>query len=372
MTLMNNSLVKTLTEWAGDNAWVVQVFAVVFLVLLLNLAARILVRRLHVKLQANKTPWDDAVVDALQRPLNVLIWIVGVAFAADIVRAETDAPVFSAIAPLRDVGVIVVIAWFLLRLTRNMQQNILLRNREREEPIDETTVDAMGKLVSASIMITAVLVMLQTLGFSISGVLAFGGIGGIAIGFAAKDLLANFFGGLMIYLDRPFSVGDWVRSDDREIEGTVEHIGWRLTRIRTFDKRPIYVPNGIFSSIAVINPSRMTRRRIYETIGIRYDDVAKLPAILDDIRRMLVDHPEIDKEQTLMVNFNSFGPSSLDFFIYTFTHTTVWTRFHEIKQDVLLKISDIIVAHGAEIAYPTSTLHTPDLEPGVIRAAEPG
>ena len=163
-----------------------------------------------------------------------------------------------------------------------------------------------------------------------------------------------------------------MRSEDREIEGTVEHIGWRLTRIRTFDKRPIYIPNGIFSTIAVINPSRMTRRRIYETIGIRYDDIARLPAILDDIRQMLLDHPEIDNSQTLMVHFNSFGPSSLDFFIYTFTHTTVWTRFHEIKEDVLLKISDIITAHGAEIAFPTQTVHTPELVSSDIHATNTG
>ena len=162
------------------------------------------------------------------------------------------------------------------------------------------------------------------------------------------------------------------RSDDREIEGTVEHIGWRLTRIRTFDKRPIYIPNGIFSNIAVENPSRMTRRRIYETIGIRYDDVRELPAILEDVRQMLMEHADIDNTQTLMVNFNSFGPSSLDFFVYTFTHTTVWTDFHAIKQDVLLKISDIIHAHGADIAYPTSTLHLQGLEQAVANAARPG
>ncbi|MGB5260684.1 MAG: hypothetical protein WBO34_09200 [Gammaproteobacteria bacterium] len=116
----------------------------------------------------------------------------------------------------------------------------------------------------------------------------------------------------------------------------------------------------------------MTRRRIYETIGIRYDDIDRLPAILDAIRQMLLEHVEIDDSQTLMVNFNSFGPSSLDFFVYTFTHTTVWTRFHEIKQDVLLKISDIIHAHGAEIAYPTSTVHAPALELAIAHAPQPG
>jgi MscS family membrane protein len=198
---------------------------------------------------------------------------------------------------------------------------------------------------------------MQTLGFSISGILAFGGVGGIAVGFAAKDLLSNFFGGLMIFLDRPFAVGEWICSPDRSIEGTVEKIGWRLTVIRTFDKRPLYVPNSTFASIAVENPSRMSHRRIYETIGIRYEDGAKMGAIVEEVKAMLLEHEEIDTTQTLIVNFNSFAASSLDFFIYTFTKTTNWVHYHEVKQDVLLRVMQIIEQHGAEIAFPTSTIH---------------
>jgi MscS family membrane protein len=290
----------------------------------------------------------------------VLIWLLGITFAAQIVGEQTDASIFGITDEVREVGVIAAIAWTLVRFVNFAEQNVLARSTAEGETIDRTTADAIAKLLRVSILITATLVVLQTLGFSISGVLAFGGIGGIAVGFAAKDLLANFFGGLMIYLDRPFAVGEWIRSPDREIEGTVEKIGWRLTQIRTFDKRPLYVPNSAFASIAVQNPSRMSNRRIYETIGVRYDDVAVLPGIVRDVESMLREHPAIDAEQTLMVNFNTFGPSSLDFFIYTFTRTTRWVEFHQIKQDILFRISDIIAAHGAEIAFPTSTIHLAD------------
>jgi MscS family membrane protein len=101
----------------------------------------------------------------------------------------------------------------------------------------------------------------------------------------------------------------------------------------------------------------MTNRRIYETVGVRYVDVHKMQAITDAVKQMLIDHEEIDNTKTMIVNFNKFGPSSLDFFIYTFTKTTEWIRFHEIKQDVLLKVSEIIAQQGAEIAFPTRTLH---------------
>ena len=206
-------------------------------------------------------------------------------------------------------------------------------------------------------LVTGVLLVMQALGFSISGVLAFGGIGGIAVGFAAKDLLANFFGALMIFMDRPFAVGDWIRSPDKEIEGTVEEVGWRLTRIRTFDQRPLYVPNSTFATLTVENPSRMLNRRIHETIGLRYDDMDAMPAVVSEVEAMLKSHPDIDQAATLMVNFVTFGPASLDFFIYTFTRTTVWEEYHQVKQDVLLKTAEIIERHGAEIAFPTQTLH---------------
>ncbi|MCZ6558546.1 MAG: mechanosensitive ion channel family protein [SAR324 cluster bacterium] len=264
---------------------------------------------------------------------------------------------FTLVPALRGLGVITAFAWFMILLVKNGESAYLETERSGEAAVDRATVNAFAKLLRISIFITAGLVALQNIGFSISGVLAFGGIGGLAVGLAAKDLLANFFGTLMLFLDRPFVVGDWIRSPDKEIEGTVEHISWRLTRIRTFDKRPLYVPNAIFSIIAVENPSRMTHRRIYETLGIRYEDASKMEAITAAVEEMLRSHPGIDSSQTLMVNFTSYASSSLDFFIYTFTKTTDWAQFHKVKQDVLLRVNAIIADHGAEIAFPTSTLH---------------
>ena len=159
------------------------------------------------------------------------------------------------------------------------------------EPVDKHTAEAIGKLVRLAVMITAALVILQTLGFSITGVLAMGGVGGIAVGFAAKDLLANFFGALIVYLDRPFVVGDWIRSPDRNIEGTVEKIGWRVTVIRNFESRPIYVPNAVFTSIIVENPSRMANRRIYETIGLRYSDLTSMDKVVSEVISQSRDDP---------------------------------------------------------------------------------
>jgi MscS family membrane protein len=264
-----------------------------------------------------------------------------------------------------------MITWFVLRFVRLYESQYVVQRTEAGAAVDHTLVAAIGKLVRAAVLITAVLIGLQTLGINIAGLLAFGGVGGIAVGLAAKDILANVFGGLTIYLDRPFAVGDWIRSPDQEIEGTVEDIGWRRTVIRTFDKRPLYVPNSAFTTISVENPSRMSHRRIKETIGVRYDDMRKVGPIVKDIRDFLIGDPDIDDRETLMVNVDEFGASSVNFFIYTFTHTTVWTEYHAVKQRVMLRIAQIIEQHGAEIAFPTTTIHVPDGLALRERGAEP-
>jgi MscS family membrane protein len=267
-----------------------------------------------------------------------------------------DSPLQGLIDPINRLALIFLGSLFVVRFIKRAERN-LLHPDYMSKPIDETTVRAVGKLLRATVIITAVLIGMQLFGYSISGLLAFGGIGGIAMGFAAKDLLANFFGGLMIYLDRPFSVGEWIRSPDQEIEGTVEDIGWRLTRIRTFDMRPLYIPNAVFANISVENPSRMSNRRINETLGIRYEDIHSMDSIVAAVTAMLLAHPDIDAKQTMIVNFNKFNASSVDFIVYTFTKTTDWIDFHKIKQDVLLRVASIVADHDAEIAYPTSTIH---------------
>ena len=332
------------------DGWILNVFAVIFIALLFDFMQRKIFRRLQTQLEKTPNLWDDAFIHSIIKPLSLLIWISGFAVAVEIAKLEYAFKIF-------EVGIIIVISWTLIRFISFVEVNIIEQQNIKGTTVDRTTADAISQLLRVSVIITSLLVGLQTLGFNISAILAFGGIGGIAVGFAAKDLLANFFGGLMIYLDRPFSVGDWIRSPDRDIEGTVEKIGWRLTLIRTFDKRPLYIPNSMFASISVENPSRMTHRRIYETIGVRYADGKHLPAIVNDIKEMLLNHPEIDSKQTLMVSFNQFAASSLNFFVYTFTKTTNWIKFHEVKQDVLFKITQIVESHGAQMAFPTSTIH---------------
>lgn len=349
-----------LLQFVDDKAllWV-EIFLLIFAALLIGYLINRLILFLEQRASLTQTVWDDAFLEASRKPAVWLVWIVGVNFAAALAARKTGSDWYEPIVHANRVAVIFLITLFAVNLIKRAESN-LVNPRFVSEPMDATTVRAVGKLLRATVIITALLITMQLLGYSVSGVLAFGGIGGLAVGFAAKDLLANFFGGLMIYLDRPFSVGDWVRSADKEIEGTVEDIGWRLTRIRTFDQRPLYLPNAIFNTIGVENPSRMLNRRIYETVGVRYADISRLKAIIGEIKAMLEEHDAIDTSRTLIVTFNKFAASSLDIMIYTFTKTTQWVEFHSVKQDILFRIAGIIEHHGAEIAFPTQTVHLPD------------
>ena len=342
--------------------WGLELLAIVTFTLLLRYLCLRMLKTAQKQAAKTANPWDDALLESLRAPLGWFIVVMGLIWAVEMSAGYVDSELFSGgnLGILRQLTFIGLGTLFLVRFIGLGEANFLASSKSKSgskgQPTDSTTVHALAKLLRLSVVITAVLVALPTLGIEITALLAFGGVGGIAVGFAAQDLLANFFGGLMIYLDRPFAVGDWIRSPDRQIEGTVESIGWRITVVRTFDKRPLYVPNSVFTKLAIENPSRMSNRRIHETIGLRYEDAAKMGEIVQDVKAMLQQHSEIDKEQTLIVNFNGYGASSLDFFIYAFTRTTNWIKFHEVKQDVLLQIIGIVHGHGADFAFPTTTV----------------
>lgn len=354
-----NQLLQWPNVETSTDIWLTQLFIIVLCTVSVNFILMRVIDVLDRLINKTETLWDDALLEAARIPVRLVFWVIGLSVSVELLQAVTEeANALFELAPkIRQIAFILIIAMFLNRFISYTEKNLIDPARMRK-PMDQSTAAAIAKLLRASVIITAVLIILQTLGYSISGVLAFGGIGGMAVAFAAKDLLANFFGGMMVYLDKPFRVGDWVRSPDRSIEGTVEHIGWRLTCIRTFDQRPLYIPNAMFTSVVLENPSRMFNRRINEKIGIRYEDWQKMPGIVDEVRQMLIDHEELETDsRTLIVNFDSYGASHLEFFIYTFTKTTQWVRYHEIKQDVLMKIMEIVDRHGAEFAFPTRTLH---------------
>lgn len=337
--------------------WPVRILLVLILAVVLNLGQRTLSVRLARRAQDNQRVWATSLLSALPKPLSLAIWTCAIAIAVEICDTHLGWAVTTLTATLAGLVLIVALTWFALRSIRNVKTNMLGRAQARGEALDTTTVDAVAKAAIVVIILSAVVFALQNLGYSVSGLLAIGGLGALAIGLAAQSFLSNFFGGWMIYLTRPFSVGDWVRSPDREIEGTVERIGWMQTSIRAFDKRPLYVPNSIFNSVVLENPSRMTHRLINEVIGVRHTDLKSLGGIVKDVETYLRANDGLDQDQSMLVYFDQLTPNALNFFIFVYTTSTVWTEYQRVKQDVLFKVAEIIEKHGAEIGQPAATVH---------------
>jgi len=168
-------------QFVGDNAWIAILFVIVFLTLLLDTIQKIVLRRLQKRLAKTRTLWDDALIFAIRAPVSLVVWIVGLSFAGVLLE-------FKATETLRSLGIIIVVAWALVRFIRQVETRVIHAGELQENKIDRTTAYAIAQLLRISVIITAALVGLQTLGFNISAILAFGGIGGIAVGFAAKDM----------------------------------------------------------------------------------------------------------------------------------------------------------------------------------------
>lgn len=348
-----------------------QVCLILLLTASAHLAARAAVVRVRRAAGRTRSGWDDIFVDAVGRPASALIWLSGLGFAVRVAGHGADLALLQGLAPALTVGAVAVVTWFLVRLVRGVEE-ALVDERDTSIPTwDPTTARAAGKLVRLSILIVAALVGMQSLGLDVSGALAFGGIGGLAVGLAAKDLLANFFGGLMLHLDRPIAVGEWVASRDRDIEGVVEDIGWRLTRIRTFDKRLLFIPNSLFTTIVVANLARMTHRRLCEVVGVRHGDLAAVEPILADIAAHLRSRADVDQDEPVRVHLDAFGASSCDLVLTAFTRSTDPGAFASTKQEVLLEAARIVARHGAQLACPTHTLQVASAPPAPATSTPP-
>lgn len=223
---------------------------------------------------------------------------------------------------------------------------------------DEALYNVIAKLLTLAIFTLTSLIFLDLFGVPLEALLTFGGVGGLAISWASKDIVANFFGGLMIHVNRPFSVGSWIKLPTKNgIEGVVEEIGWYMTCIRNFEKRPLYIPNGLFTDAIIENPGRMHNRRINTSIGLRYEDIQKVKVIVEDIEKLLASHEGIDQTQLYRIHFVEFASSSLDLCLSAYTKATARKAYLAVQQDVFLQIANIIESHGAEVAFPTRTLH---------------
>ena len=302
------------------------------------------------------TEVDDRLLAAIRKPVLFVIIISGFYLALGILTLPTDpvnAPRF--IQALFTSLLIVAAAWFLFSAVDVLDLYFKRFTEKTESKLDDQLAPIIRRILRIIVVLMALVMIVQNLGYSVSSLLAGLGLGGLAFALAARDSLANMFGSLTIFTDRPFQVGDWVKAGGAE--GTVEEVGFRSTRIRTFEKTLITIPNSKVANSAIENMNARSTRRVKITLGLTYDTTAdQMEQALEAVREIVRSHPGVDQGYWL-VYFTDFGASSLDIFVYYFSKSTVWAEYLEVRQDVNLKIMRKLAGMGLEFAFPSQTVY---------------
>jgi len=331
------------------NLWFFEIIIGIVVLVGINYLFKKAVKHVRHRSLSTKPDWREKIDQILYLPFEILLWVLGGTLVVEILGRRFGISFFdNYLDAFRSTLFVFCCAWALLRWKAVMQKEFL--NKEgRARHIDTGFMHVIGKILSVVVVLIASMVVLQVWGLNIAPLIAFGGIGAAAVGFAGKDVIANFFGGLMLYINRPFMVGDTIHLPDRHLEGTVEEIGWYLTTLRDKEKRPVYLPNALFSELFVINGSRMTHRHIEEKIGVRYEDFSKVPTLVESIKQTIASHPEIDRELPIQVVIDAFSPMTIDIHFDAYTLETRQEKYLTIRHEVLMQVYQEVLKAGAEV-----------------------
>ncbi|OIO73995.1 MAG: hypothetical protein AUJ57_03280 [Zetaproteobacteria bacterium CG1_02_53_45] len=318
-------------------------------------------QRISTKLaERTKTKLDDVLLRAADRPIGLLVYVIGIMLSVHALNPPADVfPLVSIVDSAGRIISIIVAIWFIWRLleglTAYFTAYFTAYAQETDSVMDNQLIPFISKTLKIFLVMTGLLVVAQNMGYSISGLIASLGIGGIAIAMAAKDTIANVFGSVMILVDRPFVIGDWIKTSD--FEGVVEEIGFRSTRIRTFERTLVNVPNSSLANMVIDNIDARSERRIKMRIGLTYDTTpAQMDAAIKGIEDILLKHPGVDQSYKL-VKFDEFADSSLSIFLYYFSSNKVWAEYLQVRQEVNLEIMRLLESLELDFAFPTRTVH---------------
>lgn len=305
--------------------------------------------------ESTKTDIDDKILDILEQPLRFSFIIMG-AYLSTTLLDLYNALISNIVSSM----VIFVVFWILYDFVKIFQDAIFKFSSQFGKELSEEIGHFLIKALKVFIIAIGIVAIMQKWGINVSAFLASLGIGGLAFALAAKDTVANLFGGLVILTDKVFKIGDWIKVSD--VEGIVEEIGMRTTKVRAFDKALITLPNANIANSSVNNFSRRNRRRIKMRIGVTYSTKPEqMQQMLEEIRQMLLDHKMVHNNP-MFVYFDEFGSSDLSIFFYLFTTTAVWEDYLKIREDVNLKIMQIVEKHGAEFAFPSQSLYFENMD----------
>ncbi|MFT7823881.1 MAG: mechanosensitive ion channel family protein [Sulfurimonas sp.] len=349
------------TIWGVPYANLIAATLVFILFLLLRrLLTSVVMVFLQKLAKKSSTYHDDRIISALKGPLGLIFILIGAHLFFLLIFKETET-----IKNILNTFIVYAIFWMILSIVDNMKNvvyNITAKlNRDLSKEVGNFML-ALIKVLIAGIGLGA---MLQVWGINVTALIASLGIGGLAFALAAKDTIANLFGSFSLLADRTIRIGEWIIVNN--VEGVVEDIGMRTTKIRSFGKSLITVPNHIIANNPVENFSRRGIRRIKMDIGLTYATTTEqITTIVKEIKTMLLKHEGISHDDTLLVNFESFGNSSLNLFVYTFANTASWEEYLKIREDINLKIMQIVEKNDSSFAFPSQSIYVESMPKGSI------
>ena len=350
-----NEFLHITTDFISQQQWIT-ILLIIIITLILERISLFVFKRILRLTSKTKTDIDDQIIAKSSRPVGNYLLLLGVYIIVQIlILPGKPIDIKGILLVGTKIAVVLNTIWLLIGLTDVVGSYLFTKVVRTSSRLDDQLIPIFRKSTKVFLFVLGAIYIIQTMGYSISGVIAGLGIGGLAVAMAAKDTLANLFGSVMLISDRPFRVGDWIKVGDDE--GYVEQIGFRSTRIRTFPKTQISVPNSVIANASINNFSRMPKRRVKMTVGVTYETKAdQMDNVVQKIRELLSGHPEVDQDFSL-VNFTDFGASSLDILVYYFTKTTQWDRHLAVRQDINLSIMRIIEGCGLSVAFPSRTVY---------------
>jgi len=335
------------------NELVIALAILVFFFLLKNIFARFVVRWISRFTASTETTVDDAILEALEGPIRFVPAVIGFFFATSYLTLDENMRAF--VILFNRSLVAFALFWGLYQLS-DLIGHLLQR---AEQLLSRSMIDWLSKAVKLAFIILGFATILEIWGIQVAPLLAGLGLFGVAVALGAQDLFKNLIAGIFILGERRFHPGDWILVPGI-VEGTVEHIGFRTTTVRQFDKAPVYLPNAQLSDNATVNFSRMTYRRIKWVIGLEYNSTStQLKAVRERIETYLMNNEDFvqPKDTTTFVHIDSFSASSIDILMYAFTKTTDWLAWLKVKEQLLLEIKTIVEEEGASFAFPSQSLY---------------
>ena len=299
-----------------------------------------------------KTKLDDIMVDMLEEPIVLIVTIIGVWFA--IGRLSFPEKIMEWINNLYMVMIVLTITWLLARLIDAIiKEYVVPITKKTKGDFDDQIIPIIRKAIRAAIWIMGIIIALNNAGYNVGALLAGLGIGGIALAMAAKDTVANFFGGITIFTDKPFTINDRVKING--FDGTITEIGIRSTRLKTLENRIVTIPNSKFTDGMVENVSSEPHRKVVLKLGLVYETTASKIQNGMKALQTIVDKNE-DLEENTVISFNEFGDFSLGIlFIY---YIKKGADIMGVQTAVNLEVKKRFEEFDIEMAFPTQTVYT--------------